>query len=144
VGDDGARLVEGELHALHGPHYDAPQDGETKHAGSNRMSRMSMCGQRARAHVSSRAGAHSAERDDASIALPRVAGLPLRADVRLATRQQRIADELREECRQWSVPFDAIALDVLQPKWGAWNQWRRQESDQAKARGELRRRNSCA
>jgi hypothetical protein len=28
-------------------------------------------------------------------------------DVRLAARQQRIADELREECRYWSVPFDA-------------------------------------
>jgi hypothetical protein len=52
--------------------------------------------------------------------------------VRLAARQQRIADELREECRQWSVPLDAIALYELQPKWDAWNQLRRQVSYQAK------------
>jgi hypothetical protein len=121
VGDDGARLAEGELQALHGPHYDAPQDGETEHARFNRMSRMRNRGQRARAHASSRAGAHSAERDGASSALPRVASLPLRADVQLAARQQRIADELREEHLQWSVPFDAIALDVLQPEWETWN-----------------------
>jgi hypothetical protein len=30
-----------------------------------------------------------------------VANLPLRADVRLAERRQRLADELREDCRQW-------------------------------------------
>jgi hypothetical protein len=63
--------------------------------------------------------------------LRRVPSLPLRADVRLAARQQRIADELREECHKSSGTFGAIALDVLQPKWDAWNQWRRQVSDQA-------------
>jgi hypothetical protein len=89
-------------------------------------------GQRARAHVSSRACAPSAERDGASIALPRVANLPLRADVQLAERRRRLADEVREECRQWSVPFVAIALYVPQFEWHAWNQWRRQVSDQGK------------
>jgi hypothetical protein len=29
---------------------------------------------------------------------------PLRADLQLAERRQRIADALRDECRQWSVP----------------------------------------
>jgi hypothetical protein len=101
-------------------------------------------GQRTRAHVSSRASAPSAERNGASIALPRVASLPLHADVRLAARQQRIADELREECRQSSVPFDAIALYELQPKWDARNQLRRQVSQPSSERSELRRRNSCA
>jgi hypothetical protein len=38
--DDGARLAESELQALHGPHYDAPQDGETGHARRRHMSRM--------------------------------------------------------------------------------------------------------
>jgi hypothetical protein len=40
VDDDGARLAESELKALHGPHYDAPQDGETEHARRRHMSRM--------------------------------------------------------------------------------------------------------
>jgi predicted TIM-barrel fold metal-dependent hydrolase len=66
------------------------------------------------------------------IALLHVASLPLRADVRLAARQQRIADELREECRQSSGPFVAIALYELQSKWDARNQLRRQVSYQAK------------
>jgi hypothetical protein len=40
VDDDGARLAESELQALHGPHYDAPQDGEREHARRRHMSRM--------------------------------------------------------------------------------------------------------
>jgi hypothetical protein len=51
----------------------------------------------------------------------RVASFPLRADAQLADRQQRIADELREECRRWPVPFDAINPYVLQFEWDAWN-----------------------
>jgi hypothetical protein len=47
--------------------------------------------------------------------------LPLRADVQLAERQQRIADELREEYRLWPVSFDAIDLYVPQLEWDAWN-----------------------
>jgi hypothetical protein len=120
VDDDGARLTESELQVLHGPYYEEPQDGETEHARRRCMSRMRSRGHWARAHAS-RAGAPSAERDGASSTLPRVAKLPLRADVQLAERRQQLADELREECRQWSMLFDAINLNVPQLEWHAWN-----------------------
>jgi hypothetical protein len=132
---------DGELQALHGPHYDAPQDGETEHARRRRMSRMRMRGRRARAHVSSRAGAHSAERDGASIALPRVASLPLRADVQLAARQQRIADELREECRK---SFRAVRRHRALRAAGQVGRAEpvAQASERSSERSELRTRNS--
>jgi hypothetical protein len=109
-----ARLTESELQALHGPHYEEPQDGETEVARRNRLSRMRRREQWANAQVSSRAGASAAERDDASNALPPVALHPLRADPQLAKRRQRIADALRDECRQWSVAYDFIDLGVPQ------------------------------
>jgi hypothetical protein len=65
MNEDGARLAEGEVHALHGLHYKTPQDGETKHARCNCVSRMRKREHRARAHVSSRAA--SDQRDAASI-----------------------------------------------------------------------------
>jgi hypothetical protein len=98
VDEDGARLAEGEVQALHGPHYESPQDGETTHARCNRASRVRKREHRARAHMSCRAV--SDQRDAASSALPRVAHHPLRSDVQLAERRLRNADALRDECRQ--------------------------------------------
>jgi hypothetical protein len=69
----------------------------------------------ARAQMGSCAGAPAAGRDDASAALPPVALQPLRADPQLAECRQRIADALRDECRQWTVAYDSIDLSVPQP-----------------------------
>jgi hypothetical protein len=63
VDEVGARLTESEVQARHGPHHKAPQDGETKHARCNRVSRMRKREHRARAHVSCRAA--SDQRDAA-------------------------------------------------------------------------------
>jgi hypothetical protein len=72
--------------------------------------------------MGSRAGAPAAGLDDASNALPPVALHPLRADPQLAERRQRIADTLRDECRQWPVAYDSIDLSVPQHEWDAWNE----------------------
>jgi hypothetical protein len=45
--------------------------------------------------------------------------------VQLAERRQRLADELRQECHQWSVPLDAIDLYMPQFERHAWNKRRR-------------------